>query len=187
MGSSRASAAAGAGQERWRSSAHRRPGSTYGHHLRPKKRHTLGDAPTRDGLRLWYDLLEKTYRVARGRSLGRAAQGASRPFRRSGSDRLVKGIRGLGQRGRSPGGSNTGPNPTDRGKPGTKHHLLVDHKGTPLVAIQSGANVHDSKMFEEVVDAVEPIKAVGRGRPRKRPEKLHADKAYDSKKCPAKP
>ena len=38
-------------------------------------------------------------------------------------------------------------------------------------------------MFEELVDAVEPIKRPGRGRPRKRPEKLHADKAYDSKRC----
>lgn len=38
-------------------------------------------------------------------------------------------------------------------------------------------------MFGEVVDAVEPVKGAGRGRPRKRPEKLHADKAYDSKRC----
>jgi transposase len=77
----------------------------------------------------------------------------------------------------------TGPNPTDRGKAGTKHHILVDRNGVPLTALQSGANLHDSKMFEEVVDGIEPIKGVGRGRPRKRPEKLHADKAYDSKRC----
>ena len=32
------------------------------------------------------------------------------------------------------------------------------------------------------MDAIEPIKRP-RGRPRKRPEKLHADKAYDDKKC----
>lgn len=81
------------------------------------------------------------------------------------------------------GGSNTGPNPTDRGKSGTKHHILVDCGGIPLAATHSGANVHDSKMFEVVVDAVEAVKGVGRGRPRKRPEKLHADKAYDARKC----
>jgi IS5 family transposase len=34
-------------------------------------------------------------------------------------------------------------------------------------------------MMLEVVDAIEPIKRPV-GRPRKRPEKLHADKAYDS-------
>lgn len=38
-------------------------------------------------------------------------------------------------------------------------------------------------MFEEIVDAIEPIKGRGRGRPRKRPEKIHADKAYDARKC----
>ena len=37
-------------------------------------------------------------------------------------------------------------------------------------------------VFEELIDAVEPIKRP-RGRPRKRPKKLHADKAYDDKKC----
>jgi hypothetical protein len=40
--------------------------------------------------------------------------------------------------------------------------------------IVSAANVHDSMVFEELIDAVEPIKRPGRGRPRKRPEKLHA-------------
>ena len=47
----------------------------------------------------------------------------------------------------------------------------------------TAANVHDSMVFEELIDAIEPIKRPGRGRPRKRPEKLHADKAYDDKKC----
>jgi len=46
----------------------------------------------------------------------------------------------------------------------------------------SAANVNDSMVFEELVDCIEPIKRP-RGRPRKRPEKLHADKAYDDKKC----
>ncbi len=33
------------------------------------------------------------------------------------------------------------------------------------------------------MDGVLPIKRLGRGRPRKRPEKLHADKAYDFPHC----
>jgi transposase len=36
--------------------------------------------------------------------------------------------------------------------------------------------------LEEAVDAIEPIKRP-RGRPRKRPEKLHADKGYDFDRC----
>jgi transposase len=51
--------------------------------------------------------------------------------------------------------------------------------------VLTAANVHDSKVFEELVDAVGPIKRPGRGRPRKRPEKLHADKAYDYPRCRA--
>jgi hypothetical protein len=44
--------------------------------------------------------------------------------------------------------------------------------------VLTGANV-----FEELVEAIEPIKRPGRGRPRKRPEKLHAEKDYEAKKC----
>ena len=40
--------------------------------------------------------------------------------------------------------------------------------------------MHDSKMMIETVDAIAPIKRP-RGRARRRPRKLHADKAYDSK------
>ena len=49
----------------------------------------------------------------------------------------------------------------------------------------SAANVHDSKVLEEAVDTISPIKGPrGRpGRPRKRPKKLHADKGYDFPRC----
>ena len=60
---------------------------------------------------------------------------------------------------------------------------MVDRGGVPLAVVLTAANVHDSKVFEELVDAVEPIKRPGRGRPRKRPEKLHADKGYDFPRC----
>jgi IS5 family transposase len=55
----------------------------------------------------------------------------------------------------------------------------VDRQGIPLAITISAANVHDSRMMLETVDAIEPVKG-RRGRPRKRPAKLHADKAYDS-------
>jgi transposase len=79
------------------------------------------------------------------------------------------------------GGEHTGPNPTDRGKAGSKYHLLVDRRGVPLAVQLSAANVHDSKLLEPLVDAIAPIRRPpGQpGRPRKRPAKLHADKGYD--------
>ncbi len=46
----------------------------------------------------------------------------------------------------------------------------------------SGANRHDSMLFESLIDAIKPIKTPGGGR-RKRPEKLHADKGYDIPRC----
>ncbi|XXX53154.1 IS5 family transposase [Sorangium sp. So ce124] len=76
------------------------------------------------------------------------------------------------------GGEKTGPNPTDRGRPGTKYHILVDRNGIPLAVEMTPANVHDSRMFTSMVDAVPPI-ARPCGRPRRRPKKLDADKAYD--------
>lgn len=75
-----------------------------------------------------------------------------------------------------------GPNPTDRGKPGSKRYLVTDRNGTPLATVLTGANVHDSWIFEDRLDAIEPIKSP-RGRLRKRPEKLHADKGYDFRRC----
>ena len=89
---------------------------------------------------------------------------------------------GLGFHPAKRGGRKTGKNPTDKGKKGTKRHLVSDRRGIPLCVMISAANVHDSMVFEELLDAIEPIKRP-RGRPRKRPNKLHADKAYDDKKC----
>ena len=61
---------------------------------------------------------------------------------------------------------------------------MVDAKGIPLALRLSGANRHDSMLFEEMLDAIEPIKH-RRGRPRKRPGKIHGDKGYDFPKCRA--
>ena len=80
------------------------------------------------------------------------------------------------------GGAATGPDPTNRGQPGTKRHLISDHTGTPLVCRLTGANRHDSAVFEELIDALPPI-ACPSGQRRKRPVKLHADKAYDIPRC----
>jgi IS5 family transposase len=46
----------------------------------------------------------------------------------------------------------------------------------------SQANRHDSMMFEPLVDALPAIAGL-QGSPRCRPDKLHADKGYDFKRC----
>jgi transposase len=62
---------------------------------------------------------------------------------------------------------------------------VVDRAGVPLAVTISGANVHDSKLLEAAVDAISPLRLPHRqrGRPRKRPVKLHADKGYDYPRC----
>jgi transposase len=62
-------------------------------------------------------------------------------------------------------------------------NVVSDRNGVPLSVMLTAANVHDSTVFEELVDGIESIKRCGKGRPRKRPDKLHAAKAYDNKKC----
>src|SRR5829696_1473659 len=79
------------------------------------------------------------------------------------------------------GGEQTGPNSVDRGKPGSKYHLVVDRNGIPLAVRLSAANAHDTTQLLPLIDVIPSIRDP-RGkpeRPRKRPAKLHGDKAYD--------
>jgi IS5 family transposase len=52
----------------------------------------------------------------------------------------------------------------------------------PLGLVLTGANRHDSMALTATIDAIQPVRQK-RGRPRKRPAKLHADKGYDFKRC----
>ncbi|MDN7751002.1 IS5 family transposase [Burkholderia gladioli] len=82
----------------------------------------------------------------------------------------------------SPGGQETGPNPTDRGKLGSKRHIVVDARGIPLTIMITGANRHDSMAFESTLDAIPAVRCLN-SQPRKRLSKLHADKGYDFARC----
>lgn len=53
----------------------------------------------------------------------------------------------------------------------------------PLAARTSPANVHDSRLFESMLDAVPALGSGRAGRPRRRPAKVHADKGYDYARC----
>lgn len=87
-------------------------------------------------------------------------------------------LRGRGRRPGEKGGELTGPSPIDRGKSGSKYHILCDRNGLPLHVLASAANTHDSQLFVPLLET-NPGVPHGRGRPRRRPDKLHADKGYD--------
>jgi putative transposase len=72
------------------------------------------------------------------------------------------------------GGSQTGKNPTDRGKLGAKINLMVDQRGAPLSVVLTGANRHDK------ISAIDLIGCVLVKRPAHREQHLCADKAYDA-------
>jgi transposase len=62
---------------------------------------------------------------------------------------------------------------------GTKLHAVVTADGIPLGVTLSAANDHDSTHALETVEVIR-LKPSGRGRPRTRVGRLHADPAYDS-------
>uniref|UniRef100_UPI0035717205 IS5 family transposase n=1 Tax=Nocardia veterana TaxID=132249 RepID=UPI0035717205 len=77
------------------------------------------------------------------------------------------------------GGSMTGPSPVDRGKTGSKIHVLSDRAGIPLSVGVSAANTNDVEALKPLVKAIPAVRS-RRGPRRRKPAKLHADKAYDA-------
>jgi len=137
-------------------------------------------------MRIGYDLLAPFTRLACHRGLGKNLAGAARRARARRRDRLVEsGDRQLLGAGAF-WGEKTGPNPTDRGKNGSKRHVACDGQGIPLAITHTGANVHDSQVAIPLVDAIPPIKCPGGGR-RKRPDAAFADRAYDAEAKIRKP
>ncbi len=74
------------------------------------------------------------------------------------------------------GGEGTGPNPTDRGKKGTKRSLLTEGRGIPIGVSVDGANRHDMKLVEPTLESIVA------DRPTPQPgqlQRLCLDKGYD--------
>lgn len=73
-----------------------------------------------------------------------------------------------------------GPNPTDRGKNGSKRHVVTDGRGVPLALVTTGANRHDVSQLELLLDSyVIPRPDVTLDRL----QHLCGDKAFDSPYC----
>lgn len=79
---------------------------------------------------------------------------------------------------RAPGCSEgTGPNPTDRARPGTKQMIVCDQKGIPLATTMIPANNHDMHQIEATFVNFQ----VQRPSPKVVEQHLCADKGFDSK------
>ena len=62
----------------------------------------------------------------------------------------------------------------------TKIHQLVDGRGLPLVVLVGPGHANDSPMFPVLLEQLR-VPRLGFGRPRTRPDRLRADKAYSSR------
>jgi transposase len=115
----------------------------------------------------------------RGRPVASAASGGAGRTRGPGRGGLDLGDRRCDLRSRQKGESLTGPNQVDRGKKGSKLHVLSDAQGIPLAVAVSGANMHDSLALKPLILGIPAVRS-RRGPRRRRPIKLRADKAYFS-------
>lgn len=80
------------------------------------------------------------------------------------------------------GGEDTGPSPVNRGKLGSKHHILVDANGIPLAAELTAANVADVQKLLPLTVHIPAVKGKP-GRPKSKPAILQGDRAYESGPC----
>jgi transposase len=77
------------------------------------------------------------------------------------------------------GGEDTGPNPTDRSKSGSKHHVMTDAQGIPLSVTTTAANVPDVTQVLKVLSEMPPVGGKP-GPKREKPQRLQGDRGYDS-------
>lgn len=77
------------------------------------------------------------------------------------------------------GGESTGPSPVDRRKPGSKHTVMVDKVGVPLVIRTSRANASDHRQILPVVLGFLRVGGTP-GRPKELPDEVYADRGYDN-------
>ena len=57
--------------------------------------------------------------------------------------------------------------------------MITEANGIPLAALLSSANTNDITELQLLVEAIPPVRGQ-RGRPRRRPERVQGDRAYDS-------
>jgi transposase len=57
--------------------------------------------------------------------------------------------------------------------------VITDANGIPLAALLTSANTNDITELQPLVEAIPPVPGK-RGRPRRRPERVQGDRAYDS-------
>jgi transposase len=74
-----------------------------------------------------------------------------------------------------------GPSPVDRARTGSKHRVITEGHGIPLAVSLTGGQRNDVTQLMPLIAAIPPVRG-RRGRPRKRPGAVYADRGYDHDK-----
>jgi hypothetical protein len=156
-----------------------RPQGTDWNYFCTQDRYPLAVSAKGNGLWFRYDLLATPKRMAKGWDMGQAAPHPAQPSSGERQDRLLSCRDRLFFSASCFWGAKTGPNATDRRKLGSKHHVITDANGIPFAVKVTGANRHDVTQLLPLVASIPPV-AGKVGRPRKRPDCVQGDRAYDS-------
>lgn len=145
-------------------------------------RHPLGPSDRREvegssrAISEPFDLLAAIEAVGGGGNLGQDLAGVPLRVGHEGPAGLERGVHGRDIHSREKRGFKVGK--TKRGK-GTKLMVVADGKGVPMGVSIHSASPAEVKLAPETLATV-AVPRGGPGRPRRNPERLIADKAYDS-------
>ncbi len=129
------------------------------------------------GVPLTVHLLAAAARLGRARGLAHhlaRIPGGTEPTRATRLERVVSGRQFRSGKKR---GSKVGK--TKRGK-GTKWMVVVDGQGVPLGKQLYSASPHEARLAEETLGSIRVTRRHRGGRPRQKPQRVIADRAYDS-------
>lgn len=129
------------------------------------------------GFRLGDDLLATAAGLERGRGLSRPHELSLSELRAADLLDFSRAAADSSHIRAMKGGPATGPSPVDRGRAGSKHHLIVEAHGIPVAAITTGGNRNDVTRLIPLAQAVPPIRGERR-QPLRRPKHLYVDRGY---------
>ncbi|WP_374388579.1 IS5 family transposase [Streptomyces sp. D2-8] len=103
---------------------------------------------------------------------------------KGGGRRRTSGRDAVAEPARPPGGGGAGSEGLGRSRGGftSKFHLSADGRCRPLSLVVTGGQRADCTQFTAVLEKIR-VPRPGRGRPRKKPDSLAADKAYSNGPC----
>jgi hypothetical protein len=106
----------------------------------PEERYPLGDVVQGNGVWLWHDILASSSRLAGSWVWQKIDELLLAKLREAD---LIDRSRAVVDSASVRAVGGTGPNPADRRKLGSKHHLIIDVQDIPLAVILTAANRHD--------------------------------------------